>query len=43
MNVYGAIVLAESLGATRVEDHTHGQWRIVVMADPEGIEFCLVA
>ena len=42
-NLEAAIALAERLGARRVEDHTHGQWRIAVMADPEGIEFCLVA
>jgi predicted enzyme related to lactoylglutathione lyase len=38
-----AVKLAERLGAHRLEDHTHGPWTVAVMADPEGIEFCLVA
>jgi predicted enzyme related to lactoylglutathione lyase len=38
-----AVALVESLGGRRIEEHGYGPWLIDVMADPEGIEFCLVA
>jgi predicted enzyme related to lactoylglutathione lyase len=38
-----AVSLVQQLGGTRLDEHTHDQWTIDVMADPEGVEFCLVA
>ena len=38
-----SIRLVESLGGTTLNEHTFEQWAIAVMADPEGVEFCLVA
>lgn len=32
---------AVDLGGSRVEDHTAGDFRWVVLADPDGNEFCL--
>jgi hypothetical protein len=34
--------LVERLGGRMLETHTSGEWTIHVMADPEGVEFCLV-
>ena len=38
-----AIERALELGATRVEDHTIGDFSWTVMADPDGNEFCLAS
>jgi predicted enzyme related to lactoylglutathione lyase len=38
-----AVALVERLGGSRLNEHRHGRWTVDVMADPEGIEFCLVA
>lgn len=38
-----SIHLVERLGGKVLNQHTFEQWAIAVMADPEGIEFCLVA
>jgi hypothetical protein len=38
-----AIELAESLGASRVDQHSIGDFAWQVMRDPEGNEFCLSA
>jgi predicted enzyme related to lactoylglutathione lyase len=38
-----AFGLVERLGGQTLEEHTYGPWTIRVMADPEGVEFCLVA
>jgi len=38
-----SIDLVERLGGTVLNQHTFEDWAIAVMADPEGIEFCLVA
>ena len=37
-----AVALVERLGGRAIEAHSYDEWRIRVMADPEGIEFCLV-
>jgi predicted enzyme related to lactoylglutathione lyase len=39
----GAVALVERLGGKRLDELQHGPWTNAVMADPEGIEFCLVA
>lgn len=41
-DVDGAIELVERLGGHRIDEHSFDAWRIAVMSDPEGIEFCLV-
>jgi predicted enzyme related to lactoylglutathione lyase len=38
-----SIHLAEQLGGRVLNQHTFEEWAIAVMADPEEIEFCLVA
>jgi predicted enzyme related to lactoylglutathione lyase len=38
-----SIQLVEGLGGTVLNQHAFQEWAIAVMADPEGIEFCLVA
>jgi predicted enzyme related to lactoylglutathione lyase len=38
-----SVALVERLGGRGIDEHGHGPWTIAVMADPEGIEFCLVA
>ena len=37
-----SIAFVEQLGETVLNQHTFEEWTIAVMADPEGIEFCLV-
>jgi predicted enzyme related to lactoylglutathione lyase len=37
-----AVALVEGLGGRTLDEHTGDEWLICVMADPEGIEFCLV-
>lgn len=37
-----AVALVERLGGTKLNEHTHDEWIIDVMADPEGVEFCVV-
>lgn len=37
-----AVLFVEGLGGKRLDVHSHDEWLIGVMADPEGIEFCLV-
>ena len=37
-----AVYLVEHMGGRTLEAHTYDQWLIRVMADPEGVEFCLV-
>ena len=37
-----AVALVVGLGGQTLDEHTYGEWLICVMADPEGIEFCLV-
>jgi predicted enzyme related to lactoylglutathione lyase len=37
-----AVVFIESLGGRMLDEHTYSEWIVRVMADPEGIEFCLV-
>ncbi len=37
-----AVALVQRLGGRTLDEHTYGEWLIRVMADPEGIEFCLV-
>ena len=37
-----AVALVQGLGGRTLDEHTYGEWTIRVMADPEGIEFCLV-
>jgi predicted enzyme related to lactoylglutathione lyase len=41
-DVQAAVALVERLGGRTLDQHTYDQWLIRVMADPEGIEFCLV-
>ena len=41
-DVDGAVALVEQLGARTIEAHAFNEWLIRVMADPEGVEFCLV-
>jgi predicted enzyme related to lactoylglutathione lyase len=42
-DLVASIHLVERLGGRVLNQHTFEQWAIAVMADPEGIEFCLVA
>ena len=37
-----AVLFVEGLGGKHIDVHSHDEWLIGVMADPEGIEFCLV-
>ena len=37
-----AVALVQGLGGRTLDEHTYGEWIICVMADPEGIEFCLL-
>jgi predicted enzyme related to lactoylglutathione lyase len=37
-----SIAFVEQLGGTVLDQHRFEEWKITVMADPEGIEFCLV-
>ena len=37
-----SIALAEKLGGKVLDQHRFEEWKIAVMADPEGMEFCLV-
>jgi predicted enzyme related to lactoylglutathione lyase len=37
-----SVAFVEQLGGTILDQHSFEEWRIAVMADPEGIEFCLV-
>jgi predicted enzyme related to lactoylglutathione lyase len=37
-----SIAFVEQLGGTVLDQHSFEEWKIAVMADPEGIEFCLV-
>ena len=37
------VALVGRLGGNCLEEHRDGQWTVAVMADPEGLEFCLVA
>lgn len=37
-----AVALVQGLGGRMLDQHVFGEWLIHVMADPEGIEFCLV-
>lgn len=37
-----SIAFVEKLGGTVLNQHRFEEWKIAVMADPEGIEFCLV-
>jgi hypothetical protein len=37
-----AVALVEHLGGRALDEHAYDEWLIRVMADPEGIEFCLV-
>ncbi len=37
-----SIAFVEQLGGTVLDQHGFEEWKIAVMADPEGIEFCLV-
>jgi predicted enzyme related to lactoylglutathione lyase len=37
-----SIAFVEQLGGTVLNQHNFEEWGIAVMADPEGIEFCLV-
>jgi predicted enzyme related to lactoylglutathione lyase len=37
-----AVLFVEELGGTQIDVHRHDEWLVGVMADPEGIEFCLV-
>jgi predicted enzyme related to lactoylglutathione lyase len=37
-----SIAFVEQLGGTALDQHSFEEWSIAVMADPEGIEFCLV-
>jgi predicted enzyme related to lactoylglutathione lyase len=37
-----SIEFVEQLGGTVLDQHNFEEWTIAVMADPEGIEFCLV-
>jgi predicted enzyme related to lactoylglutathione lyase len=41
-DVRAAVALVHRLGGRTLDEHTHDEWLIRVMADPEGIEFCLV-
>jgi predicted enzyme related to lactoylglutathione lyase len=41
-NLPAAVGVVERRGGQTLEEHTHGPWSIRVMADPEGVEFCLV-
>jgi predicted enzyme related to lactoylglutathione lyase len=41
-DVQSAVALVERLGGKKLNEHEYGNWIIDVMADPEGIEFCLV-
>jgi predicted enzyme related to lactoylglutathione lyase len=41
-NLPAAVALVQSLGGRTLDEHSHDEWHICVMADPEGIEFCLV-
>jgi predicted enzyme related to lactoylglutathione lyase len=40
-DLHGAVQRALDLGASKVEDHTVGDFSWVVLADPDGNEFCL--
>lgn len=42
-DIDAAVAFAEELGATKIEVHTSPYAIDVVMADPEGNEFCVVA
>jgi len=37
-----AVALVQSLGGRTLDEHAHDEWLICVMADPEGVEFCLL-
>ena len=37
-----SIAFVEQLGGMVLDQHRFEEWKIAVMADPEGIEFCLV-
>ncbi|MGZ6886418.1 MAG: VOC family protein [Acidimicrobiia bacterium] len=37
-----AISFAERCGGRLLEQHSYDEWLIGVMADPEGVEFCIV-
>jgi predicted enzyme related to lactoylglutathione lyase len=37
-----AVALVQGLGGRTLDEHSRDEWLICVMADPEGIEFCLV-
>ena len=37
-----AVLFVEALGGKQIDVHSHDEWLIGVMADPEGIEFCIV-
>jgi predicted enzyme related to lactoylglutathione lyase len=39
----GAVALAEDLGGARLATHEIGDFRWIVLADPEGNEFCVHA
>jgi predicted enzyme related to lactoylglutathione lyase len=41
-DVEAAAALVEHLGGRTLEARTYEEWLVHVMADPEGIEFCLV-
>jgi predicted enzyme related to lactoylglutathione lyase len=41
-DVEAAVAIVEQLGGRTLEALTHGEWLVRVMADPEGIEFCVV-
>ncbi len=38
-----SVEFVERLGGTVLNQHSFEEWAIAVIADPEGIEFCLVA
>jgi predicted enzyme related to lactoylglutathione lyase len=37
-----SMAFVEQLGGTVLDQHRFEEWKIAVMADPEGVEFCLV-
>jgi hypothetical protein len=41
-DVQAAVALVERLGGRTLDQHTYDEWLIRVMADPDGIVFCLV-
>jgi len=41
-DMQAAVTLVKRLGRRMLDEHTYGEWLIGVMADPEGVEFCLV-